>query len=81
VLCVVSTDKTKCRTNERKKQVGMKYRVQENVKTKIPVRARFFAPIQTSPGVHPTSYTLGTRSLSRELSGRGVALTTHPHPT
>ena len=27
--------------------------------------ARFSAPIQTVPGAHPTSYTMGTGSLSR----------------
>jgi len=26
---------------------------------------RFFAPVQTSPGAQPASYTMGTRSLSR----------------
>jgi hypothetical protein len=25
----------------------------------------FFAPIQTGPGAHPTSYTVGTESLSQ----------------
>jgi hypothetical protein len=28
------------------------------------VRARFFAPVQTDPGAHPASYTMGTGSLS-----------------
>src|SRR5215471_1360235 len=32
---------------------------------RIPVGARFSAPVQTGPGAHPASYTLGTRSLSR----------------
>jgi len=27
--------------------------------------ARFSAPVQTGPGAHPTSYTMGTGSLSR----------------
>jgi hypothetical protein len=36
-----------------------------------PVGTRFFPPIQTGPGAHPDFYTMGT--------GRGVALTTHPH--
>jgi hypothetical protein len=31
------------------------------------------------PGAHPASYTMGTGSISREQSGRGVELTTHPH--
>ena len=38
-------------------------------------RARFSAPVQTGPGAHPASYTMGTRG----YSGRGVAFTTHPH--
>jgi hypothetical protein len=29
---------------------------------------------------HPASYTMGTCSFCRGQSGRGVALTTHPHP-
>ena len=32
---------------------------------RIPVKARFSAPVQTGPGAHPTSYTTGTGSLSR----------------
>jgi len=39
---------------------------------------RFSAPVQTSLGSHPTSYTMGTGSLLGVI-GRGVALTTHPH--
>ena len=35
--------------------------------------ARFSAPIQTGPGAHTASYTMGTRST------QGVALTTYPH--
>jgi hypothetical protein len=27
---------------------------------RIPVEARFFAPVQTGPGAHPASYTMGT---------------------
>ena len=27
--------------------------------------ARFSAPVQTGPGAHPASYTMGIRSLSR----------------
>ena len=45
----------------------------------IPVKARFFAPAQTGRGAHPASYKIGTGSLSRWYSGRGVALTTHSH--
>jgi hypothetical protein len=47
---------------------------------RIPVGARFFAPVQTDPGTHPASYTMGTGSLSRGVkrSGRGVD---HPSPS
>jgi hypothetical protein len=47
---------------------------------RIPVWARFSASVQNGPGAHPASYTMGTGSLSRGLSGRGVVLTTHPPP-
>jgi hypothetical protein len=45
---------------------------------RIPVGAGFSAPIQTSPGTHPPSYTTAP-GLSPGLSARGVALTTHTH--
>ena len=41
--------------------------------------ARISAPVQTGPGVHTDSCKIGTGSLPRGTSGRGVALTTHPH--
>jgi hypothetical protein len=40
--------------------------------------ARFSAPIQTGPGVHPASCTVGTGSFLGIESGRGVTLTPHP---
>jgi hypothetical protein len=40
--------------------------------------ARFFAPVQTGPGAHPASCTMGTGSFSGIKSGRGVTLTPHP---
>jgi len=40
--------------------------------------ARFSAPVQTSPGAHPASCTMGTGSFQRVKSGRGVTLTPHP---
>jgi len=41
---------------------------------------RYFPhPVQTDPGAHPASYTMGTGSLSRGQNGRGVALTIHIH--
>jgi len=39
---------------------------------------RFSAPVQTGPGAHPASYTMGTGSLSLGVKRLGVALTTHP---
>jgi hypothetical protein len=44
----------------------------------IPVGARFSAPVQTGPGAHPASCTMGTRSFPGVKSGRGVTLTLHP---
>jgi hypothetical protein len=41
---------------------------------RITVGVRFSAPVQTDPGAHLTSYTVGTGSLCRD-----VALVTHPH--
>ena len=40
--------------------------------------ARFSAPIQTGPGAHPSSCTVGTGSFMGVKSGRGVTLTPHP---
>ena len=40
--------------------------------------ARFSAPVQTGPGAHTGSYTMGTGSFPGVKSGRGVTLTTHP---
>jgi hypothetical protein len=45
---------------------------------RIPVGARFPAPVQTGPGAHPASCTMCTGSFPRVKSGRGVTLTTHP---
>ena len=45
---------------------------------RIPVEARFSAPVQTGPGAHPDSCTMGTGSFSGVKSGRGVTLTPHP---
>jgi len=41
--------------------------------------ARFSPPIQTGPGAHPASYTMGTGCLFPGFNGWGVELTTHPH--
>jgi len=43
------------------------------------VGARFSAPIQTGPGVHPASYTMGTESfLGVKRPGRDID---HPPPS
>ena len=39
---------------------------------------RFSAPVQTGPGAHTASCTMGTRSFPGVKSGRGVTLTPHP---
>jgi len=40
---------------------------------RIPLEERFFAPVQTGPGAHPASYTMGTGSLPGvKRPGRGV---------
>jgi len=45
------------------------------IKDRIPVRARFSAPVQTVPGAHPASCTMGTGPFPGVKSGRGVTLT------
>jgi len=45
---------------------------------RIPVGARFSAPVQTGPGAHPASRTMGSGSFPGVKSGRGVTLTPHP---
>ena len=40
--------------------------------------ARSSAPVQTDPGAHPASCTMGTGSFPGLKSGRGVTLTPHP---
>ena len=37
-----------------------------------------FPPVQTGPGAHPASCTMGIRSFQGVKYGRGVLLTTHP---
>jgi len=39
---------------------------------------RDFLPVQTGPGPHPASCTMGTGSFPGVKYGRGVLLTTHP---
>jgi hypothetical protein len=45
---------------------------------RIPVGARFSAAVQTGPGAHPASCTLGTESFLGIKGGRGLTLTFHP---
>jgi hypothetical protein len=40
--------------------------------------ARFSAPVQTDPGAHSASCTMGTGSFTGVESGRGVTLIPHP---
>ena len=40
--------------------------------------ARFSAPVQTGPGAHPASLTMGTVSFPGVKSSQGVTLTPHP---
>jgi hypothetical protein len=45
---------------------------------RIPVGARFSAPVLIGPGAHPASCTMGTGSFPGVESGRSVTLTPHP---
>ena len=45
---------------------------------RIPLAARFPAPVQTGAGTHPASCTMSTGSFSGVKSGRSVRLTGHP---
>ena len=45
---------------------------------RIPVWAKFSAPVQTGPGAPPASCTMGTGSLPGVKSSLGVTLTPHP---
>jgi hypothetical protein len=45
---------------------------------RIPVGARFSAPVQTGPGAHSASCTMDTGSFPGVKCGRSVLLTTHP---
>jgi len=51
----------------------------ERSRDRILMVATSFAPVQTSPGAHPASYTMGTKSfLGVKQLGRGID---HPPPT
>jgi len=45
---------------------------------RIPIEAKFFAPLLNGPGFHPLSSTIGTGSFPG-LRERGLALTNHPY--
>jgi hypothetical protein len=45
---------------------------------RIPVGARFSAPVHIGPGTHPASCVMGTGSFPGVESGRGVTLTPYP---
>ena len=45
---------------------------------RIPVGARFSAPVKTGPGANPASCKMGTESFPGVKSGWGVTLTPHP---
>ena len=45
---------------------------------RIPVGARFSTPVQTGPGAHPASCTMGTGSFPGVKSGRGVVWPLNP---
>jgi len=46
---------------------------------RIPDRARFSAPVQTGPGAHLSSYTMGTGSLSPGVKRPGRDVNHPPH--
>ena len=43
----------------------------------IPVRVKFSTPVQTGPGAHPASFTMGTGSFPGVKSSRSMTLTPH----
>jgi hypothetical protein len=45
---------------------------------RILVEPRLSAPVQTGPGTHPASCTMGTVSFPGVKSSRGMTLTLHP---
>ena len=53
-----------------------KYFLYYNSIPRIPVGARFSAPVQTGPEAHPAFCTMGTGSFQGVSCGRGVT----PHP-
>jgi hypothetical protein len=63
VLCVVSTEKkAKCRKIQEKKTITAEIQSTTQHKKKIAVEERFSAFIQSGPGAHSASCTMGTES-------------------
>ena len=63
VLCVLyGKDKKGKSQDNQDKEEWIKY---IDKTKKIPVEAKFSTTVQTDPGAHPASYTIGTDSLSR----------------
>jgi hypothetical protein len=65
VMCCKLRHKDKMQKNrdkERKYEWSTEYKRKEE---RNRVETRFSSPVQTGPGAHPASYTVGTRSLSR----------------
>jgi hypothetical protein len=59
----------------RDNSVSMPLAIGWTVRGSIPGESRFSALVQTGPGAHPASYTIGTGSFSGVESGQGVTLT------
>jgi len=68
------------RLNKKEEEEEKKKKVtKESHAKKIPVGVRFSAPVQTTLGLHPASYTMGTGSFPGvKRPGRGVD---HPPPS
>ena len=60
VLCLLYSKDKRQSKGKQDKKVQMKYKERK----KIPAGEIFSAPVQTGPGAHPISYTMGTVSFS-----------------
>ena len=60
------------------RSVGTRLATIWTVRGSNPGVARFSSPVQTGPGAHPVSCTMGTGSFRGVKNGRGVTLTLHP---
>jgi hypothetical protein len=80
-VCVVLLYKDSSMEHEGQKDLKVQNESKEKTgqEKKIPVGARFYAVVQTGPGAHPASYTMGTGSFPGvKRPGRGVD---HPPPS